>query len=99
MLSGMVVGWLSKKQKCVESSTMEDEFVAASQTVAEMMGIMELLNENVVEIQPSSILHVTNQAARSSKAHQRAIQLCQRSGEKRLRKVQYCESKKCVRTF
>ncbi|CAH0478328.1 unnamed protein product [Peronospora belbahrii] len=43
MAAGMVVGWMCKKQECVVLSTMEVEFVAASQTAAEMMGIIELL--------------------------------------------------------
>ena len=48
MVGGMVVGWLCKKQECVALSTMEADFVAASPTAAEMMGIMELLKEIVV---------------------------------------------------
>lgn len=63
MVGGMVVGWLCKKQECVALSTMEADFVAASPTAAEMMGIMELLKEIVVPILPGSILHVDNQAA------------------------------------
>uniref|UniRef100_A0AAV1SZB4 Polyprotein n=1 Tax=Peronospora matthiolae TaxID=2874970 RepID=A0AAV1SZB4_9STRA len=42
---------------------MEAEFVAASQTAAEMMGIIELLKEIGVSVQPDSTLHVDNQAA------------------------------------
>ena len=63
MVDGMIVGWLCKKQKCVDQSTMEAEFLAASQTAAEMVGILELLKEIGVLIQTGSLLHVGNQAA------------------------------------
>uniref|UniRef100_A0AAV1VMJ6 Uncharacterized protein n=1 Tax=Peronospora matthiolae TaxID=2874970 RepID=A0AAV1VMJ6_9STRA len=63
MVGGMIVGWLRKKQNCVALSTMDAEFVAASQTAAEMVGIMELLKEIGVMIKTDSILHVDNQAA------------------------------------
>ncbi|KAE9355288.1 hypothetical protein PF008_g4131 [Phytophthora fragariae] len=38
MVCGMVVGWICKKQSSVALSTMEAEFVAASQVTAEMLG-------------------------------------------------------------
>ncbi|CAI5708163.1 unnamed protein product [Peronospora effusa] len=58
MVIGMVVEWLCQKQKFVALSTMEAEFVAASQTAAEMMGIIKLLQEIGVSIQHNYILHV-----------------------------------------
>uniref|UniRef100_A0AAV1UUA6 Reverse transcriptase Ty1/copia-type domain-containing protein n=2 Tax=Peronospora matthiolae TaxID=2874970 RepID=A0AAV1UUA6_9STRA len=60
---GMIVGWMCKKQKCVALSTMEAEYVAASQTSAEMIGIVELLKEIGVQMQSCTTLHVDNQAA------------------------------------
>ncbi|GMF41124.1 unnamed protein product [Phytophthora fragariaefolia] len=52
MVAGIVVGWLCKKQSCVALSTMEAELVAASQTTAEVLGIVELLQE--IGILPSA---------------------------------------------
>eukprot|EP00644_Phytophthora_capsici_P009231 jgi/Phyca11/131509/e_gw1.106.83.1 len=63
MVAGVVVAWLCKKQACVALSTMEAEFVAASQTVAEMLGIVESLKEIGLKICEPSVLHVDNQAA------------------------------------
>nr|CCA19288.1 PREDICTED: similar to pol polyprotein putative [Albugo laibachii Nc14] len=63
MMGGMVVVWVCKKKNCVALSTMEAEFVVASQTAAEMMGIMELLQEIGVPIKLGSIVHIDNQAS------------------------------------
>uniref|UniRef100_A0AAV1TE48 Polyprotein n=1 Tax=Peronospora matthiolae TaxID=2874970 RepID=A0AAV1TE48_9STRA len=63
MVGGMIVGWMCKKQKYVALSTMEAEYVAASQTSAEMIGIVELLKEIGVQMQSCTTLHVDNQAA------------------------------------
>uniref|UniRef100_A0AAV1V4T6 Polyprotein n=1 Tax=Peronospora matthiolae TaxID=2874970 RepID=A0AAV1V4T6_9STRA len=103
MVAGMVVGWLCKKQKCVALSTMEAEFVAASQTAAEMMGIIELLKEIGVSVQPDSTLHVDNQAAiaqikgedTSGRAKHIDVRLkfVKDLETKKMLKVQYCESK------
>ncbi|RAW27302.1 hypothetical protein PC110_g16291 [Phytophthora cactorum] len=43
MVAGIAVGWICKTQNCVALSTMEAKFVTASQTTAEMLGIIELL--------------------------------------------------------
>ncbi|OWZ18540.1 Retrotransposon protein [Phytophthora megakarya] len=59
----MVVGWLCKKQGSVALSTMEAEFVAASQVTAEMLGIAELLVEIGLKVEMPYKLHVDNQAA------------------------------------
>lgn len=63
MVGGIIVGWICKKQNCVALSTMEAEFVAASQTTAEMLGIIEFLHEIGLKTRTLSVLHVDNQAA------------------------------------
>ncbi|KAG6603126.1 Integrase catalytic core protein [Phytophthora cinnamomi] len=63
MVCGMVVGWICKKQSSVALSTMEAEFVAASQVTAEMLGIVELLSEIGIKVEVPYKLHVDNQAA------------------------------------
>uniref|UniRef100_A0AAV1T9G7 Uncharacterized protein n=1 Tax=Peronospora matthiolae TaxID=2874970 RepID=A0AAV1T9G7_9STRA len=44
-LNGMPVSWTSKKQGGVSLSTMEAEFVAASEQARELLGFREMLNE------------------------------------------------------
>ncbi|KAG6572596.1 Integrase catalytic core protein [Phytophthora cinnamomi] len=63
MVCGMVAGWICKKQGSVALSTMEAEFVAASQVTAEMLGIVELLSEIGIKVEVPYKLHVDNQAA------------------------------------
>ncbi|KAE9207773.1 hypothetical protein PF004_g16945 [Phytophthora fragariae] len=63
MVCGMVVGWICKKQSSVALSTMEAEFVAASQVTAEMLGVVELLSEIGIKVEVPYKLHVDNQAA------------------------------------
>ncbi|KAE9006192.1 hypothetical protein PF005_g12885 [Phytophthora fragariae] len=63
LVGGMVVGWLCKKQASISLSTMEAEFVAASQVTAEMLGIAELLKEISVKAKGVYDLKVDNQAA------------------------------------
>ncbi|KAE8889350.1 hypothetical protein PF007_g14784 [Phytophthora fragariae] len=63
MVCDMVVGWICKKQSSVALSTMEAEFVAASQVTAEMLGIVELLSEIGIKVEVPYKLHVDNQAA------------------------------------
>ncbi|KAG3098646.1 hypothetical protein PI125_g15278 [Phytophthora idaei] len=60
MVGGMVVAWMCKKQKCVALSTMEAELVVASQTTAEMLGIVELLKEIGVPMKSAAVMHVDN---------------------------------------
>lgn len=75
MVGGMVVGWLWKKQECVALSAMEAEFVAASHTAAEMMGIMEVLKGIVVPILPGSIYMSTiKQQSLRSRARTRQVE-------------------------
>ncbi|KAE8903886.1 hypothetical protein PF010_g327 [Phytophthora fragariae] len=56
----MVVGWICKKQSSVALSTMEAEFVAASEVTAGMLGIVELLSEIGIKVKVSYKLHVDN---------------------------------------
>ncbi|KAG3098372.1 hypothetical protein PI124_g8029 [Phytophthora idaei] len=63
MLEGAVVGQLCKKQSGVSLSTMEAEFVAASLTASESLGLYELLSEIHVAVEKPMRLHVDNQVA------------------------------------
>lgn len=67
MVAGIEVGWICKKQNCVALSTMEAEFVAASQTTAKMLGLVEMLQEIGVITHVQSLLHVDNQPAIAQK--------------------------------
>ncbi|KAE9359955.1 hypothetical protein PF008_g2037 [Phytophthora fragariae] len=103
MVAGIVVGWICKKQNCVALSTMEAEFVAASQTTADMLGLVEMLKEICVKTQVQSLLHVDNQAAIAQKTSEdttrRANHIDVRYKfikdlfKKEVLKVEYCESK------
>lgn len=62
MLNSSIVSWCSEKQKSVSLSTTESEYIAASQSVKEMIWICRLLKNLKIEFnQP--ILHVDNQSA------------------------------------
>ena len=103
MVSGMVVGWLCRKQKCVALSTMEAEFVAASHTMAEMLGIIELLQDIGMAMQKQSIMRVDNQAAIAKiegedtsgrvKHSDVRYKFVKNLASKKVIKIQYCESK------
>ncbi|KAE8909453.1 hypothetical protein PF005_g18783 [Phytophthora fragariae] len=103
MVAGIVVRWICKKQNCVALSTMEAEFVAASQTTADMLGLVEMLKEICVKTQVQSLLHVDNQAAIAQKTSEdttrRANHIDVRYKfikdlfKKEVLKVEYCESK------
>lgn len=45
LMNGMSVSWLCKKQGEVSLSTMEAEFVAASDTAREQLGVRKILLE------------------------------------------------------
>ena len=62
-LNGMPVRWMAKKQGGVSLSTMEAEFVAASEQVRELLGIREMLCEIGKPPMLPMALHVENQAA------------------------------------
>ncbi|CEG48170.1 FOG: Transposon-encoded proteins with TYA, reverse transcriptase, integrase domains in various combinations [Plasmopara halstedii] len=58
----MPVSWVAKKQGGVSLSTMEADFVAASETARELLGIQEMLKEvGLAPTQPMT-MHVDNQA-------------------------------------
>ncbi|CEG44454.1 FOG: Transposon-encoded proteins with TYA, reverse transcriptase, integrase domains in various combinations [Plasmopara halstedii] len=62
LLNGMFVSWAAKKQGDVSFSTMEAEFVAASETARELLGIEKMLKEEgLTSTQPMS-MHVDNEA-------------------------------------
>ncbi|CAI5725764.1 unnamed protein product [Peronospora destructor] len=63
LLNGMAVGWSTKKQGGVSLSTMEAEFVAASEVARELLGVREMLNEIGMALELPMLMHVDNQAA------------------------------------
>ena len=63
LLNGMTVGWSAKKQGGVSLSTMEAEFVAASETARELLGLREMLSEIGMAPKLPMLMHVDNQAA------------------------------------
>ncbi|CAI5733966.1 unnamed protein product [Hyaloperonospora brassicae] len=65
LLNGTAVSWGARKQGGVSLSTMEAEFVAASEVAREMLGLREMLSENDVVPDETLVLHVDNQAALS----------------------------------
>ena len=63
LVNGMDISWASRKQGGVTLSTMEAEFVAASETARELLGIREMLGEVGMEPELPMTLHFDNQAA------------------------------------
>uniref|UniRef100_A0AAV1TI68 Uncharacterized protein n=1 Tax=Peronospora matthiolae TaxID=2874970 RepID=A0AAV1TI68_9STRA len=63
MLNGMAVSWAARKQGGVSLSTMEAEFVAATEVARELLGLREMLCEVGVEPTLPMQLRVDNQAA------------------------------------
>ncbi|CAI5734969.1 unnamed protein product [Hyaloperonospora brassicae] len=59
----MAISWASRKQGGVTLLTMEAEFVAASETARELLGIREMLGEVGMEPELSMTLHVDKQAS------------------------------------
>uniref|UniRef100_A0AAV1SYJ7 Polyprotein n=1 Tax=Peronospora matthiolae TaxID=2874970 RepID=A0AAV1SYJ7_9STRA len=62
-LNRMAVSWSARKQGGVALSTMEAEFVAASEVAREVLGLREMLREVGLEPALPMQLHVDNQAA------------------------------------
>ncbi|CAI5716709.1 unnamed protein product [Peronospora effusa] len=62
-LNGMAVSWTAKKQGGVALSTMEAEFVAASEQARELLGIRQLLCEVGLPPVLPMTLHFDKQAA------------------------------------
>ena len=63
LLNGMAVSWTAKKQGGVSLSTMEAEFVAASEQTRELLGIREMLGEIGMPPGLPMTLYIDNQAA------------------------------------
>ena len=63
LVNGMAISWASRKQGGVTLSTIDAEFVAASKTERELLGIREMLGEVGMEPELPMTLHVDNQAA------------------------------------
>ena len=63
LLNYMAVSWWSKKQGGLSLSTVESEFVEASEAGRELLGIRETLTEiGVIPTLPLT-MHIDNQAA------------------------------------
>ncbi|CAI5739088.1 unnamed protein product [Peronospora destructor] len=58
LLNGMPVSWAAKKRGGVSLSTIEAEFVAASETARELLGIREMLMEIKGESSSSRAKHI-----------------------------------------
>lgn len=63
MLGSGAIAWCSQRQKCVALSTTESEYIAASETVKELVWINRLLMELVTNRPPSPTLFMDNQSA------------------------------------
>ncbi|CAI5724638.1 unnamed protein product [Hyaloperonospora brassicae] len=63
LVNGIAISWASRKQGGVTLSTMEAEFVAASENARELLGIQKKLGEVGMEPELPMTLHVNNQAA------------------------------------
>ena len=63
MIDGAVVLWSCKKQNGVSLSTMEAEFIAASQAGRELLGLRQLFQELGIKIAEPMKLKMYNQAA------------------------------------
>uniref|UniRef100_A0AAV1TE09 Polyprotein n=1 Tax=Peronospora matthiolae TaxID=2874970 RepID=A0AAV1TE09_9STRA len=59
----MAISWSAKKQGGVSLSTMEAEFVAASEIARELLGVREMLIEIGMAPELPMLMHVDNQAA------------------------------------
>ena len=62
-MNGAVVLWLRKKQSDASLSTMEAEFVSASQAGRELLGTNELLSELKIQVREPMSMWIDNQAA------------------------------------
>ena len=63
LLNGMEVSWTAKKQGRVSLSTMESEFVAASEVTRELIGLQQMLKEVGMAPVVPMLMYVENQAA------------------------------------
>ncbi len=70
-LAGSTVGWLSKKQKTVSTSTTEAEYIALSLATNETLWLQHLLQEMGVEIILPTVIFEDNQPAIAIATNQR----------------------------
>lgn len=57
------IAWCSQRQKCVALSTTESEYIAASESVKELVWLQRLMSDLYTGTQLQSILHMHNQSA------------------------------------
>ncbi|KAH9392459.1 hypothetical protein TYRP_005538 [Tyrophagus putrescentiae] len=70
-LAGSTVGWLSKKQKTVSTSTTEAEYIALSLATNETLWLQHLLEEMGVDVVLPTTIYEDNQPAISIATNQR----------------------------
>ena len=70
-LAGSTVGWLSKKQKTVSTSTTEAEYIALSLATNETLWLQHLLEEMGVDVVLPTIIYEDNHPAISIATNQR----------------------------
>jgi hypothetical protein len=63
LLNGVPVSWSCKKQTCVALSTLEAEYIAASEVCKVLIGMEQLLTEIGLQILKPMPLWMDNQAA------------------------------------
>jgi hypothetical protein len=63
LLEGMAIGWLCKKQGAVALSTMEAEFVSASECGRSLLGLRETVQEIGLRVTKPMVTWMDNQAA------------------------------------
>jgi hypothetical protein len=79
LLNGIPVSWPCKKQTCVALSTLEAEYIAASEVCKTLIGMKQLLSEIGLQIITPIPLWMDNQAA--------IVNLQQESSSSRLKHV------------
>jgi hypothetical protein len=79
LLNGIPVSWSCKKQTCVALSTLEAEYIAASEVCKTLIGMEQLLSEIGLQIITPIPLWIDNQAA--------IINIQQESSSSRLKHV------------
>jgi len=63
MLGGAAINWLSVKQQTVAKSSTEAEYIAASETVSDIIWARQLLTDLSFDISQPTVLHVDNRTA------------------------------------
>jgi hypothetical protein len=80
LLNGVPVSWTCKKQTCVALSTLEAEYIAASEACKVLIGMEQLLAEIGIQILKPMPLWMDNQAA--------IVNIQQESSSSRLKWIQ-----------